>query len=246
MRPSRVVVVFSFVVMILSIAVTSSTVLAAAFSRNEVHIDWSSLRITTDPGVSISLTNNFDNLNWAIRASIYNVIPGWQDAIAQSYFEATGGGSAYGIASTNASGMHLFTAAETHGPGDMFSYAMAYRGAEFRVSGTGTVGISIDYHFISDSAVTPGSPTDHASGITWADLFMGGNYTEALHGSGTLSMNAFYSDGDTDIIRIGSYADSTAATLGPLPTPEPPTLILLGAGLAGVSAFRKKFTRRIH
>lgn len=131
----------------------------------------------------------------------------------------------------------------------------------FNVSGNGTLSVDADYTielFLEDEGdfeyiwargvgyVKLGK--HDSSGNVWdvlADNQWGGvNTMFSEYGShvfdGTLHIEHAYSDGELGMFDISGQS----AINGVNPVPEPTTMLLLGSGLAGLTAFRRKFRRQ--
>lgn len=259
----RSIVIPSLATALLSLGVMSNAH-AVAMGTASSYIDWSTISITTDSGMSVALDLTYsaneattDATNSAAEyqsSSVYNL----DGSPAQSSSSVTGSS-----ASASANDAGIFTQSSSNGMnllGTAVSSAYASRDAELSVTGSGMITISVAYVM---SAFTVAEQlfeeaSAYADAILSGENVVSGELQEdiqttqayAFNGSsdgstspitGLLSISMMANDGDFFYIFTDVYttAYNSTNTL-PVAVPAPASILLVLAGLFGVGLRRKQ------
>ena len=212
---------------ILLACLISSSAYGSGEVESEAIIQWNTLSIVTDPGVSIAW---FNQQSFASAGSYpphyYDQQAGWVNASA-----GTGNVKAY----TNDDELYALT--RTSGP---FLQSWAQRNAQFIVSGAGNITFSVDY--VVSNNILSYDPNFPSIGIWSAVYFQDDSarvdYPPFLFSeSGTFVSSHYYADG-----QEGRFT-AMAITEGYVGVPEASTFALLCFSLVGLVGFRRKLTK---
>lgn len=252
-------VFFIFSLLAAIVISVSSSAHGAAVSSNSSIINWESLSYKTSEGMSLhfparSSTSFAAAFSSSSFADDFHSSDGWGSTSALASIVSPSG-SAIGSAFTNPRTLFASATASSAFGSPFQSDAAALRSAGFSVSGSGDLTVSVGYSL--SQSLSTSLFREFAEGFAFAGLLLYYDDNSAVAAdtdvilnsildgdslfasrTGTLSATLFFNDGQGGFFDVLGSGHSAVA-----PVPEPSTVILLGAGLAGMGLLRKRFKR---
>jgi hypothetical protein len=221
-----------------------------AVSANAITL-WDTLRVTIDPGLSISWLGTSDQteiIHFFDSATVNDITSA--NSVDLSYHNQMGGVATSGEATSQSISSSILW---SNYPPSGTDWMNTQRQANFRATGSGNVTFSIDYSLSAQRLVNASSlpyPLIETGGVVESDLLLyipfvtslaydqhymfipqvNGSVNDSLSQNGTATVSYHVSDGETYWIRGETHS------LVNIAAPEPSSLALLGFGLFGIVA----------
>jgi hypothetical protein len=215
---------------------------SASWPTADVVLNWNTFSVQLEPGMDLVMSGQKEgNSAYADGDVDSHSGLGWTDNVPNSVASGS-----YAKGESNNLLVSAYSMLNLDEAGS--AWANAYRSAQFTVTGTGELSVSIDYSWhVTLADEQSGTQFSQASCYIKLSDLIGSDYRNSIgelsstdnmlfkDRSGKLNLNLYITDGATLNFEANASAKVEAA-----PVPVPPALWLLGSGVFGLLARKKK------